>query len=1151
MARTSLRLDLLGPVRMSIDARPVALGSGLRLAAFVVLACGEGRAVTRGELVDALWGTRPPATADGSVYTYIAGLRRALASAGAPHLLVSDTSGYRLEIPPEALDLTAFTELSAEAAAFVAGGDHEKGAAAYARALHLARGEPLSGVPGPFAEAKRDRLGAALLAAQEAHATARLENGAHAEVAADLASLIDLFPLRESLRELRMHALHRAGRHVEALAVFRDTREVLRRELGAEPGPSMQRLHQRILTEDGPRIAVQEPAATPSQHGPATVRRPTAPWFVGRAAVLDLLRHDLARLRNGRGGSIWLEGDPGIGKSEVVAVALHELDQRGHHVAWATADELTSRFPLQVMLDCLGIHPETEETGRARLARNLWAPEPAGYGFAAQDPTYAPSRRLREHIEAMCAERPMVLVLDDLHWADAVSLRLWERLVSASGELPLLLVTTTRSGWKGTGMSAVQDRVAKTGGTVVRLGPLSAGETDELAGHLAGARQGAVLRRLTARAEGNPLYITELVLGLLRARSIAIVDGTATVEPRLADLAPRTLRSAVDRASREVSERARDVLRWLAVLGDDVPVRRLFEVLMPDGRDELRDSIEESVSAGLLVDDGDRLRFRHPLLREVVYQEIARSFRGVMHTQAAKALAVTGAPGVSVAEHLVGADTEIDDWAVEWLSANASDLGDTAPDVTVQLIERALLERRVDRATRETLRMSLVRLLFRLARLPESSIRQALTTSVDPAHLTELTLLLAAVQLRAGRPEAGVETLNRNPLGPPAPEIWHTRRRLLMRHLRSAIEASRFRVLRAEGVSAAEDTDPVAVVHRLTASWYSNTAARNHPAALANVRDAIALIRDRPETDGPQAQLHELLVHSLHHLDRFADATEVIERYHADKDRTDPAWMWVPEALHHFWTGAWDVNLAALGPMSRPTDATSIGVMAEVGPSANLIGRGLAAYISQLRGDPVAAARHLDTLRLIPIEGPVEREACGFFLRAEAFELEHEGNPAAAFAKLEKAALDPEFAPLQTPGKWFPYLLGLARAMGDQDKIDRVMDAARREAGRAVGSRGAQMTLYRCQALVLRDPGLTVRAAAHYREVGRRLELAEALAEAAGLFAESDRPDEARAAMAESGELYRGFGARWWADDLKSRLTTRNAVTCRRNAPVP
>ncbi|HZE30675.1 MAG TPA: BTAD domain-containing putative transcriptional regulator, partial [Actinoallomurus sp.] len=817
MARTSLRVDLLGPVRMSVDARPVALGSGLRLAAFVVLACGEGRAVTRRELVGALWGRRPPATADGSVYTYVAGLRRALATAGAPPLLVSDAGGYRLEIPPEALDLTAFTELSAEAAAFVAGGDHKEGAETYARALRLSRGEPLSGVPGPFAESERERLGAALLAAQEAHAAARLENGAHAEVAADLASLIDLFPLRESLRELRMHALHRAGRHVEALTLFRETREILRRELGAEPCPSLQRLHQRILTDDGPGTTVRKPATTPSQHGPAAVRPPAAPRFVGRAAVLDLVRHHLAELRDGRGGSIWLEGDPGIGKSEVVSVALHELDKDDHHVAWATADELTSRFPLQVMLDCLGIHPETAETGRARLAQNLWTPEPAGYGFAAQDPTYAPSRRLREHIEAMCAERPMALVLDDLHWADAVSLRLWERLLSVSGEMPLLLITTTRSGWKGTGMSAVHDRVANTGGTVVHLGPLSAGETDELTGHLVGARQGAILRRLTARAEGNPLYITELVRGLVRAQSIAIVDGVATVEPRQADLAPHTLRSAVDRASREVSERARDLLRWLAVLGDDVPVRRLFEVLVPAGRGELQDSIEESVSAGLLVDGGDRLRFRHPLLREVVYQEITRPFRGVMHTQAARALAVTGAPGVSVAEHLVGEDTDMDDWAVEWLSANAAHLGDTAPEATVQLIERTLLERRVDRATRETLRMSLVRLLFRLARLPESSIRQALATSVDPAHLAELTLLLAAAQLRAGRPEAGVETLNRNPPDPLVPEIWHTRRRLLMRHLTSAIEANRYRMLRAEGASgtsATEVTDPVAAVHR-------------------------------------------------------------------------------------------------------------------------------------------------------------------------------------------------------------------------------------------------------------------------------------------------------------------------------------------------
>ncbi|GAB2805689.1 BTAD domain-containing putative transcriptional regulator [Actinoallomurus bryophytorum] len=1145
MARTSPRVDLLGPVRMSVDARPVALGSGLRLAAFVVLASGEGRAVTRRELVNALWGARPPATADGSVYTYVAGLRRALAAAGAPDLLVSDRDGYRLAIPPEALDLTAFTRLSAEAAALVAGGDDRKGIETYARALHLSRGEPLSGVPGPFAESRREQLGAALLATQEAHAAARLEHGAHAEVAAELASLIDLFPLRESLRELRMRALHRAGRHVEALALFSDTREILRRELGAEPSGSLRRLHQRILTDDGPGTAVRKPAAPESQHGPAAVRRPAAPRFVGRTDVLDLLRHHLAELRHGRGGSVWLEGDPGIGKSEVVAVALHEPDRRDHHVAWATADELTSRFPLQVMLDCLGIHPETAETERALLAQNLWEPEPAGYGFATQDPTYAPSRRLREHIEALCAERPLVLVLDDLHWADAVTLRLVERLLPASGEMPLLLVTTARSGWKGTGMSAVHDRVAATGGTVVRLGPLSAGEADELTGHLVGARQGPILRRLTTRAEGNPLYITELVRGLMRTQSIEIVDGMATVEPRQAGLAPRTLQSALDRASRTVSEHSRDMLRWLAVLGDDVPVQRLFEVLMPAGRNELQDSIEESVSAGLLVDAGDRLRFRHPLLREVVYEEIARSFRGVMHAQAARALAVTGAPGVSVAEHLVGEDTDMDDWAVEWLSANAPHLGDTAPEVTAQLIERALLECRMDRATRETLRMILVRLLFRLARLPESSIRQVLATAVDPVHLAELNLLLAAVQLRAGRPEAGVETLNRTRSGPLVPQVWDTRRRLLMRHLERAVDASRFRVPRAEGSPGTPAADPVAVVHRLTASWYSNTAARNHPAALENVRDAIELIRAHPEADGPQADLHELLVHSLHYVDRFPEAAEVIERCHADKDRTDPALMWIPEALHHFWTGAWDADLAALESVRRPSDATSLGVMAEVGPSANLIGHGLAAYICQLRGDRPAVARHLDTLRPIPIEGAVEREACSFFLRAEAFELEHEGDPAAAFAKLGETSLDPEFAPLQTPYKWFPYLLRLAQEMADQDKVDRVMEAARREARRTVGSRGAQMALYRCQALALREPGLAVRAAAHYREVGRRLERAEALAEAAGLFAAGDRPDEARTAVTESVRLYRSFGAHWWAEDLKARLTNLRAVTYR------
>ncbi|MFB9838546.1 AfsR/SARP family transcriptional regulator [Actinoallomurus acaciae] len=469
MTGTPLRVDLLGPVRMSVADRPVNLGSGLQLATFVTLVGREGHRTSRREIVTALWESAPP-TADGSVYTYLTGLRRAFAAADAPELLVSDRPGYRLRIPLEAQDLSAFEDLAGTAAAHAAEGDHERALDHYTRALHLVRGEPLAGVPGPYAEVRRHELGMRLLEVREAHARARLALGAHAEAAADLARLIELFPFSESLRELRMLALHRGGRPAEALELFRDTRETLRRELGSEPGPSLRRLHERIL-------------------------------------------HD------------------------------------------------------------------------------------------------------------------------------------------------------------------------------------HAGETH------------------------------------------------AAVSP------PRPPRPAADEAVRPLSGETRDLLRWLAVLGGDVPAAWLTLVL-PESGHRLDGLAGEAVAAGLLKTGGGRVRFSHPARGEAVYQRITRPLRTVMHTRAARALAAGGGPPDAVARQLVVDDVELDAWAVDWLSANVSELVRTAPDLAVRLVERTTAECRMCPVVRERLRMALVRALSRLDRLPESVIADALATATDPADVTELNRYLAIVRLK-------------------------------------------------------------------------------------------------------------------------------------------------------------------------------------------------------------------------------------------------------------------------------------------------------------------------------------------------------------------------------------------------------------------
>ncbi|MET0233814.1 MAG: BTAD domain-containing putative transcriptional regulator, partial [Kibdelosporangium sp.] len=240
------RVELLGPVRVMYAGNEVGLGPGRQRAVFAVLAMRAGQTVSRAELVEAVWGRAAPASADGSVYTYVSGLRRALGELGRD-LIVSAGNGYSLRVDPRLLDATLFEELCDQASVMAAKGDHRGVAAALGDALVLWRGEAFAGVPGPFAEQERTRLEQAWLRAVETFAAARLELGAHVEVAAELETLIREHPLRESLRELLMIALSRSGRHAEALAVFADARATLSRELGTEPGAALRQVHAQVL----------------------------------------------------------------------------------------------------------------------------------------------------------------------------------------------------------------------------------------------------------------------------------------------------------------------------------------------------------------------------------------------------------------------------------------------------------------------------------------------------------------------------------------------------------------------------------------------------------------------------------------------------------------------------------------------------------------------------------------------------------------------------------------------------------------------------------------------------------------------------------------------------------------------------------------
>ncbi|MBV9382596.1 MAG: tetratricopeptide repeat protein [Streptosporangiaceae bacterium] len=257
-----LRVGVLGPVTTWYGEHEVLPGQPRQQAVLCVLAVRANRVVSRGELVDAVWGQQAPVSAEGGIYTYVAGLRRKLEPdrrlRQPSQVLVSAGAGYMLRLGSGCLDADVFEQGLARARKLRSSGDLPGASRLLAEGLGLWRGIAFAGVPGPFADAERHRLSELRTAAAEERADLLLAQGQPAEALPDLTVLVAEHPLRERARGLLMVALYRCGRQAEALQVFRDARDVLAEDLGIDPGSELTRIHQQVLAMDP---ALDSPAA--------------------------------------------------------------------------------------------------------------------------------------------------------------------------------------------------------------------------------------------------------------------------------------------------------------------------------------------------------------------------------------------------------------------------------------------------------------------------------------------------------------------------------------------------------------------------------------------------------------------------------------------------------------------------------------------------------------------------------------------------------------------------------------------------------------------------------------------------------------------------------------------------------------------------
>jgi DNA-binding SARP family transcriptional activator len=259
---SGVTFELLGPVRAWRDDTELRLGSPQQRALLAILLLARGRQVPTPALIEALWGDEEPKAAINMVRSYVSRLRRCLepsptASAGVLLCFIGD--GYVLELRSAVLDVDLFERRLADARTARATGETAKAALLLRNALALWRGGALAGIPGPYAESRRIRLTETYLTTLEEKLALDVTTGDHATAIPELTTLLQDHPYREGAAALLMHALYKSSRQAEALAAYDTIRRRLREELGIDPSPALQVMHQRILQRDHALIATPSP----------------------------------------------------------------------------------------------------------------------------------------------------------------------------------------------------------------------------------------------------------------------------------------------------------------------------------------------------------------------------------------------------------------------------------------------------------------------------------------------------------------------------------------------------------------------------------------------------------------------------------------------------------------------------------------------------------------------------------------------------------------------------------------------------------------------------------------------------------------------------------------------------------------------------
>jgi DNA-binding SARP family transcriptional activator len=665
------RYRLLGALEVTDGTTALDLGTRKQRSLLAALLLADGQVVTTDRLAAMIWGDDPPDRFEASLQSYVSTLRRTLeperAPRAAPTLLVTRGSGYALLARPDEVDLRRFHMLVERGREQHAAG--ELAAAATTLRNALATYAPLlpEFVGEGFRDAAADHVERVHEAALELSYEVRLALGEERLLVTDLEAAVRRHPLNEGMWALLATSRYRLGRQADALRAVADCKRILAEEIGVDPGPRLRRLETDILahaphldraTGRAPSAAVEQGdplPALPTKPRAATPQH-TDP-LVGRRDELDGLIDALTDTMDGGCGLVIVEGEPGVGKTRLLEEASGVAAERGAVVVWGrclAGEGTPAMWPwMQAVGEFLG-SMETALRDRwlsGELGRLL---EPRGDPVTAGSPTVLPDagaqfrlfEQAAEVVARLAGRCPVLLVIDDLQWADPASLQLFEHL--AGRQLPgTLLVGALRDK-----APAPNDELARTlaatsrlpGLRRIRLGPLGRDEVAALVaqetGHRPDAASAAVLR---SRTGGNPFFVRELARLL---RDQASLDAAGAV--------PSGVRDVVRGRMAGLDPAAKSLLQIAAVIGREVDLGLLARAAALDVEDCL-DLLEPVEALGLMAPSpGDPFSvwFAHDLVRESVAESTPALRVTRLHLKIADAMDSGAADRAAVVERL-------------------------------------------------------------------------------------------------------------------------------------------------------------------------------------------------------------------------------------------------------------------------------------------------------------------------------------------------------------------------------------------------------------------------------------------------------------------------------------------------------------------